>query len=78
MNLIERLEKMAGFACYYQSDAEKEESREAIETVRAMQKELDGMCDMWESVCGSHGWDPEHMSQYRTAKTFRRAEGNAG
>lgn len=46
MNLIEQLEKMAEFACYYKSDKQREESREAIETVRAMQEALRPFANM--------------------------------
>ena len=28
---------------------------------------LQGMRDMWASVCISHGWEPNHLSQYDDA-----------
>lgn len=29
---------------------------------------LEGMAAMWVSVCNPRGWEPDHMTQYRTAR----------
>lgn len=36
----------------------------AVELLEALQ----GMCSIWQTVCNSKGWEPEHMSQFVQAQ----------
>ena len=39
---------------------------------------LKGMVNMWETVCMVSQWDPDHLSQYRIAKSaIAKAEGRS-
>lgn len=61
-------EKMAAFRKWQNDDGTKEGLLKlpTVTLTRALMA-LQGMCEVWRSTCSTHGWDPEHMSQYRTA-----------
>lgn len=40
---------------------------------------LQGMCSVWQTVCDSKGWSPEHVTQYADARAaIARATGRNG
>lgn len=48
---------------YLNSEADAHLIAAAPDLLRALQ----GMCSLWQTVCDSKGWSPEHVKQYTDA-----------